>query len=476
MIFSAPLCALFNLILSTATFPEQWKLSRICPILKDGNPSDIKNYRPIAILSNFAKVFEMTVYTILFSKVRNFISPNQHGFVTSRSTLTNLAEFTQFVSSNIDNRGQVDVVYTDFSKAFDKVNHGLLIYKLDHLGFSNSLLRLFRSYLSQRKLYVSYNGFKSNTFIATSGVPQGSNLGPLLFILFINDLSLSLRSNHLFFADDLKLFLNIHSISDCLNLQLSIDLVEEWCSKNQLPINVDKCKICSFTHKTQPILFNYNLNATALKRCNSVKDLGVIMDDKFSFSNHINQMVNTAYKTLGFVIRNSSNFNDVAALKCLYYSLVRSKLEYCSIIWYPFYRTHIDLVESVQRRFLKFLSYRADGYYPPRGYNHSFLLQRFNFDSLHTRRVLASLSLLFKLFHNRIDSASMLNMFDLRVPRLGSRDHCMFYCHNVRTNLGKKSPVYVMSINFNQISSLCDLHTCTLKNLLLIGSQFFHDI
>uniref|UniRef100_V5GPT7 RNA-directed DNA polymerase n=1 Tax=Anoplophora glabripennis TaxID=217634 RepID=V5GPT7_ANOGL len=274
----------------------------------------------------------------------------------------------------MDNKGQVDVVYTDFSKAFDKVNYGILLNKLSLFGLNDNLILLIKSYLSQRELYVSYNGFKSENFIATSGVPQGSNLGPLLFILFINDLSLSLKSNHLFFADDLKLFLSVSNLEDCLILQEQVDLVSRWCENNQLPINIDKCKICSFTSKKEPLVFGYTLENALLARCDNVKDLGVIYDNRLSFTDHINTIINAANRSLSFIVRNSSSFNDVTALKCLFYSLVRSKLEYCSLIWYPYYQIHTNKLEKVQRRFLKFLSFRIDGYYPNRGFEHRLLL------------------------------------------------------------------------------------------------------
>lgn len=307
-------------------------------------------------------------------------------------------------------------------------------------------------------------------------MPQGSNLGPLLFILYINDLSLGLQANHLFFADDLKLFRNISSVNDCILLQELVDAVGIWCTKNQLPINIDKCKVCSFTLKQKPILFEYNLNLSNLSRTTDIKDLGIYFDSKLSFSNHINHIADTAFKTLGFIIRNASNFSNISALKALYFSLVRSRLEYASIIWYPYYQINITVIERVQRRFLKFLSYKIDNFYPDRGYNHNLLLERFNCNSLYTRRILSSLAFLFKIFHNLIDSSSILSKFNIRVPRPESRMECMFYNRNARTNIQANSPIYIMSYNFNCISNLCDINACTLKELLAVALEHFGNI
>lgn len=214
-----PLKYLFNLILNQSKFPEIWKKSRICPVFKRDDSKNVENYRPISILCNFAKTFEAVLYDRIYNSVKCIISPEQHGFMHKRSTTTNLACFTQYVSQSIDKRGQVDVIYTDFQKAFDQIDHYVLIEKLSRIGFSSKLILLMRSYLFGRNQHVEYLNIKSRQFSPTSGVPQGSNLGPLLFLIFINDLTETISCEKLLFADDMKIFYTINSINDCISLQ-----------------------------------------------------------------------------------------------------------------------------------------------------------------------------------------------------------------------------------------------------------------
>ena len=432
--FIPPLLILFNHILKESTFPKTWKLARVCPVLKSGSPNNLENYRSISILCNFAKVLEIALYSQIYSQIKPFISPHQYGFLEKRSTTSNLAIINQFISDSMDNSEQVDVIYTDFSKAFDRIDHYTLLNKLDGYGFSNSLVLLFTSYLDNRLQYVTYNGFKSNLYSSTSGVPQGSNLGPLLFIIFINDLSQILECNILLFADDLKLYTTVKALDDCALLQLQIDIVERWCNVNKLCMNISKCKVCSYTLKSVPISYDYTYNSTLLSRCTSTKDLGILFDSKLSFVGHIQQITSSALKMLGFIIRNCGCFTNIVALKSLYFALVRSKLEYGSLIWYPYYDIYKNSLERVQRRFLKFLAFKLDGTYPERGCNHANLLSRFNLLSLEHRRITASLIFLFKLLHNLIDSPALLSQVLFHIPRLNSRQDLTFHCATPRNN------------------------------------------
>jgi hypothetical protein len=448
-VLAYPLQLVFNLALKTCRFPEIWKLSSISPIFKKGNRTQVENYRPISLICNFSKVFESILYDTLFASVRNTISEFQHGFVSGRSTVTNLCSFTQFVAECFDARLQVDVVYTDFSKAFDRLDHRILLCKLREFGLSESLLQFFESYLGSRKQFVMCNGFRSKEITVSSGVPQGSVLGPLFFIMFINDISVNIESNILMYADDLKVYRKISNTHDCEMLQRDIVRIQEWCNCNNLFLNVQKCHAMSYTNKSTTILFDYHIDHYLLTRDNMICDLGITFDTRLTFSNHINVIVSGALRSLGFIIRCTKNFSDIRSLKMLYFAFVRSRLEYGSIIWSSNCQTHIQNLEKVQRRFLKFLAHRIDGTYPERGRSQSELLERFECQDLKTRRVNASMSFLRNLIHYRIDCSNLLSKLYFLVPRLTSRNHVCFYLPTPRIDVQKHSPLYTMCENYN---------------------------
>lgn len=448
-LFSYPLTVIFNLSLRSHTFPNAWKTSKICPVFKQGKKCDISNYRPISIICNFCKVFESLLFDRIYSHVSNAISPAQHGFMKKRSTISNLYCITQHLAETINQGSQTDVIYTDLSKAFDKINHSILLHKFDSFGFSAIFIKFFESYLTNRTQYVSLNGFKSLPIHATSGVPQGSVLGPLFFNIFINDIALALDCNYLVYADDLKIYTTITTVDDCNKLQVQLSKVYEWCSENHLSLNIGKCQVISYTTKTKPLHHTYRIGTSILNRPETFKDLGVTFDSKLSFRQHIQSITANSFKTLGFIIRCSRNISDIDAIKSLYYAFIRSRLEYASTIWSPNYNVHTNTLENIQRRFLKYLSFKLDNVYPPIGTPHAQLLEKFNFSSLHDRRTRGSLVFLHKVVHNDIDCTEIVQDLQLYVPKYSSRNPPTFYLPAQRTNALKFSPLHTMCNNYN---------------------------
>lgn len=462
-IFSYPLSILFNLCIRNGQLPDIWKYSKVCPVFKKGEKNNIANFRPISIICNFCKGLEILLHDTIYPNIKNQLSIHQHGFVKGRSTTSNLICITQSISEAIDQRNQMDVIYTDFSKAFDTLDHAILLKKMSGFGFSHSLLVFFQSYLLGRKQYVAYSGFRSVEYLATSGVPQGSILGPLLFNLFINDIVDVIKVDCLLYADDLKLFRIIDSIADCNLLQNSLSNISDWCVQNKLNLNVPKCNVMSYTTKLAPITFNYSIDNVVLQRPETFKDLGVIFDKKLSFVAHINNINSEAFKTLGFLFRSSREFTNTDTLKILYFAFVRSKLEYASLVWNPYYVTHINNLEKVQRRFVKLLWFKSDGVYPSVGVPQQNLLNRFSMTTLENRRDCYTQIVLYNLIHNKIDCQEFLNRLQFFVPSLNTRIVQTFYLSTPRSNRLKFSPLFSMCHNYNKNCVKFDIFNCTVN-------------
>lgn len=464
--FVYPLNILFNLSLKTKTFPDAWKEVKICPIFKKGDKNNIENYRPIAVLSVPAKLFESIIFKSIYNVVQNQISIYQHGFMRNRSTVSNLSNITQFISDTLEDRGQVDVVYTDFQKAFDSVSHKILISKLSNeFGFHENLVEFMSSYLQSRKQRVIMKGYSSKPYIATSGVPQGSNLGPLLFLMFINSITKLVKSSKiLLFADDLKIFLRVDEEADCLKLQHDLNIIYTWSIENKLFFNIGKCSTMSFTRKHNIIDYTYRIDEAALARVSEMRDLGVTFDSQITFNEHIIIMTKKASKMYGFIVRNSRQFNNLKCIRQLYISFVRSILEYCSIIWSPYYRYQIYNVEKIQNKFLRYLNYKETGVYDITIPKEDLLLQ-YNLDTLEKRRKISCVMYLHKIIENGINDLSYLSLIYLIVPTHSTRNSRTFYLETAHTNSQINSPLYRMCSLYNSIQDTVDIFHITQSKL-----------
>lgn len=432
-----PLFLIFNRSIEEGIFPDRFKSTMIIPIYKSGDKSLVFNYRAIAIINVISKVFEKIIYQKVVELTSHLISAKQHGFVRNRSTLTNLLNFTEFVYNALDSSLSVDVIYTDFTKAFDKVNHRILLSKLFKLGFSGSVVSWFGSYLSNRSNYVEINGSKSNCFSPSSGVPQGSILGPLLFLFFINDVSLNIDSEIILFADDLKLFRAIGSPSDCVSLQNDLDRIAKWCDVNGMELNIGKCCVLKIKSRAVSVYYVYKIGNHNLGTVSHLKDLGITIDDKFSFNVHIYNIINNSYKILGFIMRSGSNFKSMLSFTRIYNGLVRANLEYLTTIWNPQYKIHQNNVERVQKKFTRSLYYKFKIPYE----DYSSRLLRLNLVSLATRRIICDESVLFKIINHLIDTTLVDKIQFRRNDVYSLRSSSTFNLSTYRTNRRTNSPL-----------------------------------
>lgn len=240
-------------------------------------------------------------------------------------------------------------------------------------------------------------------------------------------------------------------------MQNDLNKVVNWCANNKLNLNIDKCKVISFSRKVKLISFTYKCLDQDLEKVNEFKDLGVIFDSRLSFNSYIEIVIGEAFKVLGFVIRNSKDFNNVLVLKILFNSLVRSKLEYASIIWAPYYVHYKLKIERVQRRFLKHLYNASLGSFPKRGFAQEKLLEHFEYESLECRRQVSNVKLLTKLLVNKIDCAKILSFVKLQVPTANLRRNQTFFVPKSKTNTMKRSPLCALAEVGNIISDKVDV-------------------
>ena len=298
-VLSAPLAKLFSLSVLQCKFPEKWKFSYIFPIHKKGEKRDIANYRGITSMCACSKLFEIIINDALLACCKHYIDTEQHGFFPKRSTTTNLMQFISRCVQSMDSSYQTDAIYLDLKAAFDRVDHEILFSKMKRLGVSSEAVCWFRSYLTGRSVSVKIGTTASNRFSNLSGVPQGSNLGPLLFSIFINDVSLLLPPGcRLFYADDTKLFKEIKCLDDCSELQKHLTTFVDWCSTNCLTLSVEKCNIISFQRKRSPIEYDYTISNQDLNRVQCIKDLGVLLDTELTFKIHYDGIIAKANRQL----------------------------------------------------------------------------------------------------------------------------------------------------------------------------------
>lgn len=289
----------------------------------------------------------------------DFFTATQHGFRSGLSCTTQLTEFIHDITLGINNSTQIDAVFLDLKKAFDVVSHNLLLFKLSSLGIPERLLGWIKDYLHMREQRVVVNGASSSPVEVLSGVPQGSVLGPLLFLIFINDMPADLKCTVRLYADDCVLYLPVTCINDAKILQTDLDAVTSWCDKWKMSLNIKKCYHVKFTNKINKLVTSYRINETALQMCDKVRYLGVTFSSTMNWSAHVDTVAAKASRMLYFFQRNFKHA-PTGLKETLYTTNIRPVLEYACQSWDPFTNKNIDKLERVQKRAARFVTANYD--------------------------------------------------------------------------------------------------------------------
>lgn len=389
------LSKLFSQSLESGSIPDDWKTGKVVPLHKSGDSHDPFNYRPISLTSVPCKVLEHIIcsHLVSFLESNSFFSSAQHGFRRPFSCDTQLLSFTHELHSFLDNGSSTDCVFLDFSKAFDKVSHKLLIHKLRTLNIDPYVLDWIIAFLSHRVQFVNVNNNNSHLVPVDSGVPQGSVIGPLLFLIYINDLVTNISSPICLFADDCVLFRNITDHSDVIHLQSDLDVIALWCNSWQMELNTNKCKSMRVS-RSNSLCPTYSINNKSLESVTCYKYLGVHITSDLTWNTHVEYVVSNANRTLGYIKRNF--FQAPSSLKLtLYKSLVRPKLEYASSIWDPGHQGLISRLEATQNRAVRFI---LSNYH--RTASVTSMKLTLSLPSLSSRRKTARLCLFHKIYHH----------------------------------------------------------------------------
>ena len=349
-----PLTLLFNNSLTLRQIPDQWKTAVITPIYKKGKKSDPGNYRPVSLTCNICKIDESFIFDAIYEHMEqnNFFSNRQYGFIKFRNTVLQLIKVVNDWVDVLDDGGSIDNINMDFQKAFDKVPHRRLIYKLQKYGIGGQVLSWVETFLHQRKQCVNVNGYLSDYKEVLSGIPQGSVLGALLFVIYINDMPQNIESEIYLFADDTKFYRQVKDYNDAVAIQNDLNSLKAWSEKWLLKFHPDKCVILRISLDEEIEEFYYKLGQDHLKYVTNVKDLGIIMDGQLKFTDHIYEKIKKANNVMG-TIRRSFKYLDCKTFRLLYCAQVRTILEYGSQVFSPYLKKDITAIENVQRRATK---------------------------------------------------------------------------------------------------------------------------
>ena len=359
-LISEPLAHIINLSIAHGIVPDQMKIARVIPLFKADDQSLFTNYRPVSVLPSFSKFLERIIYNRLNDYLTNLnvLCDEQYGFRKNHSPTLALIDLYDKISSALD-RGDIAVgIFLDLSKAFDTVNHNILFDKLEHYGIRGLALKWVKSYFSNRLQFVDFNGHVSSRFNISCGVPQGSILGPLFFLLYINDIvNASTALQLILFADDTNVFLSGKD-PDYLVNQLNIELnkLSVWFRVNKLPLNLKKTKFIVFKPNQKRRSYNFQIliNKQQIDQVKETVFLGVIIDENVTWKSEISHVANKVSKSIG-MIQKSSFYLSSYSLRVLYFSLVYPYFFYSNIVWVSTYKTNLVRLVKLQKRVVRII-------------------------------------------------------------------------------------------------------------------------
>ena len=361
---SKPLAHIFNLSFLSGIIPDNLKVALVTPIFKSNDETKFENYRPISVLTCFSKLLEklMAKRLTMFIGKHKILSKHQYGFRQNRSTEHAIINFVDKITTAID-QGKFSVgIFLDLSKAFDTINHRILIRKLDHYGIRGVAKKWFENYLCNRKQLVKYNGVKSEEMTITSGVPQGSVLGPLLFLLYINDIQYcSKLVSIILFADDTNILYS-DACLETLNeiLQTEMNKIAYWLNANKLSLNTTKTKLILFRSRNKKSKHDLkiSINEENIKQVQNINFLGIVIDEFLTWRDHIDLIAKKIIKCAAIISR-IRHFTNLNSLKLIYYALVYPYLTYGNLIWGNAYKSHIRKLVNIQKKIVRLITFKS---------------------------------------------------------------------------------------------------------------------
>jgi hypothetical protein len=357
---SNPLSHIINLSFQNGIFPQAMKIAKIIPIFKDKDNKQFKNYRPISLLPSFSKIIEKLVFYRLlkYLKLNKLLSSCQYGFQPQLSTDMAILDFQNFVANQISQDRWCSGLFLDLSKAFDTLDHNILLGKLSYYGVRGVSLDWFRSYLTNRCQFTSYLSQTSQRLPITCGVPQGSILGPLLFLIYLNDIiNICTNSKAILFADDSTMLLEDSSIDILINrMNSAIKILYQWFNANKLSLNADKTKFIIFRSPSRPLpqINPIAVNSKSIERVKSIKFLGVQIDEHLDWREHINKKCNQISKNLAVITRIKHDLPR-ETIKTLYHSLIYPYLSYGIVTWGNTCSKYMNRLSKLQKRAVRLI-------------------------------------------------------------------------------------------------------------------------